>query len=67
LYEPRGPGFGAALSISYTMSAISIGLVAIPAAIAGGILTALLARAGVTDTLWEIEDIVRVVDEWEAN
>jgi hypothetical protein len=22
--------------------------------------------AGVTDTLWSIEDIVRVVDEWEA-
>ena len=23
--------------------------------------------AGVTDTLWSLEDIVRVVDEWEAN
>ncbi len=23
--------------------------------------------AGVTDTLWEITDIVRIVDEWEAN
>jgi hypothetical protein len=23
--------------------------------------------AGVTDTLWSLEDIVRIVDEWEAN
>ena len=22
--------------------------------------------AGVTDRLWELEDIVRIVDEWEA-
>ena len=22
--------------------------------------------AGVTDTLWSLEDIVRIVDEWEA-
>ena len=23
--------------------------------------------AGISKTLWEIEDIVRIVDEWEAN
>ena len=23
--------------------------------------------AGVTDTLWSLEDIVRIVDEWEVN
>jgi hypothetical protein len=22
--------------------------------------------AGVTDTLWELEDIIRMVDEWES-
>jgi hypothetical protein len=24
-------------------------------------------EAGVTETLWSLEDIVRIVDEWEAN